>query len=128
MIHLLCLLASHEASHKKDIAYHIRYAVNLGKSALSKVQAGLEALLNVAMDAGWGLDEEGLIEEAVKVMHQHLKPQGILVVGHNRGRGNCCSFGPLFTPHAFGGLPEKHEDPLSETKHVFEFYIKNSNY
>ena len=62
-------------------------------------------------------------------MHKHLKPQGILVVGHNRGReAQCCSFGPIFTPYAFGGLPEVHEDPLSETKHVFEFYIKNSDY
>ena len=78
--------------------------------------------------AGWGLDDEDMIQEAVNVMHKHLKPQGILVVGHNRGRGNCCSFGSIFTPYSFGGLPKQHEDPDSETKHVFEFYMKNNDY
>ena len=75
---------------------------------------------------GWGLDDPDLIKEAVTVMHTHLKSEGILVVGHNRGRGTCCSFSPLFTPHSFGDLPSVHEDPESETKHVYEFFIKNS--
>lgn len=78
--------------------------------------------------AGWGLDDEDLINEAVRVMHKHLKAQGILVVGHNRGRGSCCSFGRYFTAHAFGNLPSIHEDPDSETKHVYEFFIKNEDY
>jgi hypothetical protein len=69
-----------------------------------------------------------LIKDAVKVMHTHLKKDGVLVVGHNKlpDRGNCCGyFLPLFSPHGFGGLPNVHEDPKSETKHVFEFFVKN---
>ena len=70
-----------------------------------------------------------MIKDGIKAMHDHLKSDGLLVVGHNKlpGRGNCCGyFLPLFRPHGFGGLPTVHEDPTSETKHVFEFFIKNS--
>lgn len=78
---------------------------------------------------GWGLDDERMIKDAVKVMHTHLKKDGVLVVGHNKlpNRGSCCGyFLPFFSPYAFGGLPAIHEDPNSETKHVFEFFIKRN--
>jgi len=77
---------------------------------------------------GWGLDDEEMIKDGIRAMHTHLKKDGVLVVGHNKlpNRGNCCGyFSPLFSPHGFGGLPTVHEDPESETKHVYEFLTKN---
>lgn len=95
-------------------------------TSLAMHRSVYEVETEYGISSGWGLDEAELIEDAVRVMHKHLKSRGILVVGHNRGReAQCCSFGPIFTPHSFGGLPIIHEDPQSETQHVYEFYMKN---
>ena len=76
---------------------------------------------------GWGLDRPEDMDRALAAVAAVLKPQGLLLLGWNTGRvadPDTLAAIALFTPAAFGGLPQRKKFP--DVTHVYAWYRRKS--
>ena len=75
---------------------------------------------------GWGLDEPGRMERAIRAVHSVLASRGVLLLGWNSDRvtdpEELPALQELFAPAVFAGLPQRRA--FADVTHVYGWYRK----